>query len=236
VPLARVEDLVTEVASLKESLHGMAEQLKLLLAVNMSNQAANISTQAVNRITSDSQQNLLGSPNRPGNPTMASGSPATAAEFHSHSSVQNQPEGFILVSVSPAQAIKLLAGQILEYNDLEEDDVDIWIEQVKMISQIHGVSSSVILLIASSRLMKAARRWYDLSTSSAKESWQNLKTGLSSCFKRTIPHHVLTQKVETRKWNPVKESFADYANDKFALMHRLLDQDVILYLVNGINN
>jgi len=49
---------------------------------------------------------------------------------------------------------------------------------------------------------------------------------------------VLTQKVEAKKWNPVKESFADYANDKLALMHRLKlsDQDAIWYLVNGINN
>jgi len=99
---------------------------------------------------------------------MASGSPA--AEFHSRSSVQNQLGGFVLASVSPAQAIKLLAGQIPGYNGSKEDDMDIWIEQVEMISHIHGVSSSVTLLTASSRLTKAARRWYDLSTSSAKES------------------------------------------------------------------
>jgi len=61
VSLTHVEGLIAEVASLKESLHGMAEQWKLLLAVNMSNQAANIFTQGVNRITSDSQQNLSGS-------------------------------------------------------------------------------------------------------------------------------------------------------------------------------
>jgi len=150
----------------------------------------------------------------------------------------DRPRRSTLTKISPAQAVQLLMSQISEYSGAEEDDVDMWLRKIEKVARIHEVSSDVVLLAASSKLTKAARKWYELTIGPASESWQDFKTELSLRFKRTVPHHVIIKKVEARKWNPVKESFADYANEKLVLMHRLKlsDQDAILYLMNGINN
>lgn len=113
-----------------------------------------------------------------------------------------------------------------------------WVRRVDKVAQVHGVADGVILLAASSRLTKSARRWYDVQGDSAVESWLGLKTELIKIFDRKMPFYKVMQKIEARKWAQNKETFDDYAIEKIALMHRvhLPEQDKIQLLISGITH
>lgn len=106
------------------------------------------------------------------------------------------------------------------------------------IARVHGASPEAKHLAASGKLMKSARRWYDLATGSVLESWDNFRETLSHRFKRSIPFQVVMQRIEAHKWNFFKESFQDYAAEKLALIQflKLEDRDTIQYLISGINS
>lgn len=114
-------------------------------------------------------------------------------------------------------------------------NVELWLQKIERIAQIHGVSEEVTFLAATGKLTKSARRWYDMSTGSTFESWMGFKTAITKRFKRRV-FHIAMQKIETRKWIDTKETFQKYAMDKLALMKnlRLPDQASILLLINGI--
>jgi len=59
-------------------------------------------------------------------------------------------------------ATKWLAAQIAEYGGMETENIGAWTRRVDKIAEVHGAADNVILLAASSRLVKDARRWYDL--------------------------------------------------------------------------
>lgn len=141
-------------------------------------------------------------------------------------------------SVSPAQAVKLLSSQIPEFSGSEDDNVELWIQKIERVSQIHGVSHEVTFLAATGKLTKSARRWYDLSNGSTIESWFGFREAIIKCYRKRILFHVAMQKVEARKWIYNKESFQDYAMDKLALMKnlRLPEQESMHLLINGIGS
>ncbi|KMQ87526.1 hypothetical protein RF55_13169 [Lasius niger] len=57
-------------------------------------------------------------------------------------------------------------------------------------------------------------------------------------FRRPVLFHVTMQKVESRRWNHMKESFHDYAMDKLVLMKNLNlpERDSIDLLINGVGS
>ncbi|RLU18844.1 hypothetical protein DMN91_009202 [Ooceraea biroi] len=122
---------------------------------------------------------------------------------------------------SSGPAIQAIASQIPEFAGAEEDNVSAWVRRVDKVAEVHQASDGVILLAASSRLTKSARRWYDVQGGIVIESWQGLRAELTKIFDRKMPFYKVMQKVEARKWLSGKESFDDYAIDKLGLMHRV---------------
>ncbi|XP_024874466.1 myb-like protein P [Temnothorax curvispinosus] len=110
-------------------------------------------------------------------------------------------------SMATAHAVKMLSGQIPEFAGTDEDNVEIWIQTGERIAQIHAVTEDVLLLAASGRLIKNAKRWFDLNVTTLIESWQIFKEAIIRRFKREILFHVAMQKVEARRWNYQKEQF-----------------------------
>ncbi|XP_024881129.1 uncharacterized protein LOC112460599, partial [Temnothorax curvispinosus] len=141
-------------------------------------------------------------------------------------------------SVATAHAVKLLTTQIPEFAGTEEEKIETWIQTGERIAQIHAVSDDVLLLAASSKLIKNAKRWFDLNVTTLIESWQIFKEAIIRRFKRKILFHVAMQKVEARRWNFPKEQFQDYAMDKLELMKNLNlpEEDAIHLLINGIGS
>lgn len=117
----------------------------------------------------------------------------------------NPSSGFqassVLTAIPTAQAITLLASQIPQFNGLEEDEVDVWIRKIELIASAHGVTDSIKLLAAVSKLSKHARDWFDMDISIVPGSWNSFKVGITRRFRRHIPFNVALQKAETRLWN-----------------------------------
>ncbi|KYN07953.1 hypothetical protein ALC62_01072 [Cyphomyrmex costatus] len=117
----------------------------------------------------------------------------------------------VLNSLPPANAVSILTRQIPEFGGSDEENVLV-------------------------KLTKSVKRWYDLQTGKALESWSSLKQELIKMFYRKISFTSAMQKIEARRWNCVKESFDQYAIDKLVMVHRLnLPQsDIINLLIGGI--
>lgn len=83
---------------------------------------------------------------------------------------------------------------------------------------------------------RSARRWYDIQSDFALESWNSLivKQEIIKMFNQTLLYG--NAKIEVRKWNFTKETFDQYAIDKLALMYwlNLPHPDVINLLIGGI--
>ncbi|CAL1687614.1 unnamed protein product [Lasius platythorax] len=137
---------------------------------------------------------------------------------------------------SPAQAVSLLAPQILEYGGIDEENVQIWTQRVDRVAQIHRASDDVVLLAAFGKLTKLAKQWYEIQNGNVLESWTDLKQALVQMFDRRISFTAAMQKIETRKWSPAKETFDQYSIEKLALIHRLNlpTADTISLLIGGI--
>lgn len=138
---------------------------------------------------------------------------------------------------SSSNAVSVLASQISEYGGMENENVNMWIQRVDKIAEVHHASDDAILIAASSRLVKDARKWYDFQSGNTLESWVNLKDALARTFEIKIPFTQAMQKIEARRWMCSKESFQQYAIDKLALMYslNLSLQDTINLLIGGIN-
>lgn len=140
-------------------------------------------------------------------------------------------------SMPTANAVTLLSQQIPEFSGGDEENVKTWIQRVDRVAQIHRVADDVTLLAASSKLTKAAKKWYELQSGTMLESWTELRSALLRMFERKLPFYVQMQKVEARRWMYSKESFQQYAIEKLALMHslNLTVADSINLLIGGIS-
>lgn len=84
----------------------------------------------------------------------------------------------VVTTVPPANAVMLMGTQIPEFGAGDEENAQTWVQRVERAARIHGATDDVILLAASSKLTKAARRWYDVQSGRALESWIGLKEEL----------------------------------------------------------
>lgn len=57
------------------------------------------------------------------------------------------------------------------------------------VSAIHDASDGITLLVASSRLIKSAKQWYEFQDSPSIESWVGLKTEIIKIFERKTPFY-----------------------------------------------
>jgi len=139
---------------------------------------------------------------------------------------------------TPGGGIKWLATQIPEFGGGDEENVAAWVRRVEKVAEIHGATDGVTLLAASSRLVRAAKRWYDIQAGPAMETWSNLRRELTRIFDRKVPFYRAMQRVEARTWRTGKESFDDYAIEKLALIHQLElpVKDTINLLTGGIQH
>lgn len=144
----------------------------------------------------------------------------------------------VSTNISPAQAVQLLSSQIPSFGGTEDEDVKVWIRRVEVTADIHEVSSKIIYLAATSKLTKLVRKWFDSCPETVLQSWQTFKQAVQQRFERRILWQAIIHKVENREWNYNKESFHEYATDKITLMQslNLEDQDIIQYLITGIQN
>lgn len=141
-------------------------------------------------------------------------------------------------SLPPANAVSLLGQQIPEFSGGEEENIDVWIQRVDRVAQIHRVSEDITLLAASSKLIKEAKKWYNFQSGASLESWSELRAALRRTFEQKVPFYIQIQKVENRKWIYMKETFQHYAIEKLSLMHslNLPTKDVINLLIGGITS
>jgi len=111
-----------------------------------------------------------------------------------------------------------------------------WIQRVDRVAQVRSAPDGVTLLVASSKLTKSAKRWYEIQTGATVEFWSSLKAKMEKIFDKKIPFYKTMQKVEARKWSPQKETFDQYVIGKLALMYRLdlSEKDSIQLLTGGI--
>ncbi|XP_072757717.1 uncharacterized protein [Anoplolepis gracilipes] len=91
--------------------------------------------------------------------------------------------------------IQWIASQIPEFGGTEEENVFTWVRRVEKVSLIHGALDSVTLLAASSRLVNPARKWYEVQTGEAMESWIGLRQALTRMFERQVPFYKMMQKI-----------------------------------------
>lgn len=128
--------------------------------------------------------------------------------------------------------------QIPEFGGAEKDNVKMWVQRVDNVTSLHKISDSMMHLAASSRLVDAAKKWYDLQSGVVLESWLALRRELVTMFEQRVPFYVAMREVETRVWLSHKEPFRQYALDKLALMHplNLHIADQINLLIGGITS
>lgn len=159
----------------------------------------------------------------------------TASVSHPQTAATQVSDHFTMTS---SNAAKFLSSQVPTFTGTEEDNIETWLEKLESLAEWHNYPQNVLLSAATSRLTKTARRWFDLSPSTVSKSWSIFKSSILDRFRRKIFYGDIVQKIENRKWLFYKETFADYAMDKMALMQplKLKDEDAIQMLNNGIAN
>jgi len=95
--------------------------------------------------------------------------------------------------------VSWLATQIPEFGGSQDESVQQWVRRVDKVALVYGASDGVILLAASSRLTKSAKKWYDIQTGAVLESWTNLKSDLVKIFERKLSFYRVMQKTDSRK-------------------------------------
>jgi len=74
----------------------------------------------------------------------------------------------------PGNSVSWLDTQIPEYGGSDKENVSTWVRRVDQVAAVHGASDGVTLL-ASSKLTKSAKTWYEVQTGAAVESWIGLR-------------------------------------------------------------
>ncbi|KMQ87574.1 retrotransposon gag protein [Lasius niger] len=87
-------------------------------------------------------------------------------------------------SVPAGGAVKFLASQIPTFGATEDDDIELWIEKIESVAQIHNLSPVVMLSAAAVKLTKATRRWFDLSPGDINRSWLCFRAAILDRFKK----------------------------------------------------
>lgn len=143
------------------------------------------------------------------------------------------------VSINSSMSLtdaSFLASQIPQFGGSEQECVELWIENIESVTEAHGLPPVAMLSAASSKLIKAARKWFELSSGSVNKSWMDFKNAITSYFKKRIIFNSVMDTAKERKWLHYKESFQDYALDKLAILRclKLPDDSIIHCLIDGI--
>lgn len=162
--------------------------------------------------------------------------PSDAPHEREERESEESPRSPAISTSTPAQAVSLLTPQIPEFGGTDDENVQIWTQRVDRVAQVHRAPNDVVLLAASAKLTKLAKRWYEMQQGRVLESWPALKQALLQMFDRRVSFTAAMQRIEARKWNMSKESFDQYAIDKLALIHRLdiPTADSINLIIGGI--
>jgi len=87
---------------------------------------------------------------------------------------ENQASPAVTATSNPAQVVRATAGtpsgnavawlasQIPEFGGAEEDNIQLWTQRVDRVARVHSATDAVTLLAASSKLIKSAKRWYEI--------------------------------------------------------------------------
>lgn len=67
-------------------------------------------------------------------------------------------------------AAKFLESRIPQFGGTEEENVELWLEKIEGIAQAHALPSIAMMSAAVAKLMKDARKWYDMSPSSINDA------------------------------------------------------------------
>ncbi|KMQ81629.1 hypothetical protein RF55_25708, partial [Lasius niger] len=65
---------------------------------------------------------------------------------------------------SAGQSVKFLSSLIPAFGATDEEDVELWLEKIESVADIHSLPHVVMLSAATAKLTKTARRWFDLSS------------------------------------------------------------------------
>lgn len=139
-------------------------------------------------------------------------------------------------SSATANATKFLSSQIAQFSGSEQENVELWIDKIESVAAAFQIPATAILFAATSKLTKAARKWYDFSHGQVSSSWDEFKSSIIRRFKKEIFFTSVMEKVCERKWLHYKETFQDYAMEKIALMEclKLPPRNIIHCLIDGI--
>lgn len=83
--------------------------------------------------------------------------------------------------------IAWISLQIPEFSGAENDNVRAWTKRVDKVAQVHGAGDGTMLLAASSKLTKSAKRWYEIQDGNVLESWTVLRCEMLRIFDWKIP-------------------------------------------------
>lgn len=97
--------------------------------------------------------------------------------------------------VPTGNKVTRLESQIPEFPGTDKDNIHVWLNRVEKVARMHGASEGVVLLVASSRLVRFARTSYDTQVGDAVESWESLKREMEKLFDRKMPYYVAVQEV-----------------------------------------
>ena len=93
-----------------------------------------------------------------------------------------------------------MAFQLLVFYGSEDDDVDRWLHRVERVAV---VNDNIKLLVATSKLQKLARDWYDMDERSM-DSWFAFKEALIRRFRQQVSFIMMIQKADSYHWNSSK--------------------------------
>lgn len=89
-------------------------------------------------------------------------------------------------SPSPSNPFQFLSSQILHFSGTEDEDVELWIEKIETVADLHSLSPVVKLTAAASKLSKTTRRWFDLTSGPINSSWVSFKEEIIDRFRREV--------------------------------------------------
>lgn len=126
---------------------------------------------------------------------------------HQNAGVSSLFPGTPMTTKISVNTVNLLASQLPEFSGKDDNDVELWIQKVERVIRIHGASQDVMLLAASGKLVKSARKWFEIGTGTINDTWSSFKGALLRHFRKKIPFEIVMKRVGSRKWNYPHESF-----------------------------
>lgn len=101
-------------------------------------------------------------------------------------------------SAAIGNAVKFLCTHISYFGGTEDDSVDLWIEKVESVADLHNLSPATKLAAATTKLTKIARKWFEISLDTINSSWLAFKKEIINRFRRKVFFDEVIQKVNDK--------------------------------------